>query len=181
MPLLHTGNSTLVVIDVQERLFPHIHDSAHVLDRCLWLTRLASRLGVPVLASEQYPEGLGPTVEPLRQEIPAGSVRRKVHFSCVADGCFDSLPAWSRRQIVLCGTEAHVCVFQTAVDLLAAGREVYVVAEAVGSRQAESRVVALARLRQHGAEIVNGEMVGFEWLRRAADDRFRDINRDFLR
>ncbi len=82
---------------------------------------------------------------------------------------------------MLCGTEAHICVFQTAVDLMAAGRQVYVVAEAVGSRLPESKALALSRLRQHGAEIVNGEMVGFEWLRRAGDDKFREINRQFFR
>ncbi|MBK8019351.1 MAG: hydrolase [Betaproteobacteria bacterium] len=181
MALLHSGNSALVVIDVQERLFPHIDDCEQVLDRCLWLVRLAKRLGVPVLASEQNPQGLGPTVAPLATELPKEGLRHKMHFSCVADGCFEGAPGWSRHQIVLCGTEAHICVFQTAVDLMAAGRQVYVVAEAVGSRLPESKALALSRLRQHGAEIVNGEMVGFEWLRRAGDDKFREINRQFFR
>ena len=173
--------STLLVVDVQARLFPAIHDAANVLDHCLWLVRLAKRMGVPVLASEQYPEGLGATVPSLIAELPAEGLRRKVHFSCVADGCFADLPAWSRRQIVVCGTEAHVCVMQTALDLRSLGHQVFVVAEAVSSRDPASRRLALDRMGAHGIEIVNREMVGFEWLRRAGDARFREILRDFLR
>lgn len=179
--LLRLEDSLLLVVDVQERLHPHIASGGDVMARCLWLVKAARRLGVPVLASEQYPSGLGPTVAPLAAELPADGVRSKIHFSCVADGCFEGIEAWSRRQVVVCGTEAHVCVFQTAIDLLASGRQVCVVADAVGSRSPASVDTALARLRDHGAEIVNGEMVVFEWLRRAGTPLFREISRDFLR
>lgn len=181
MALLQLEDSLLLVVDVQERLHPHIARGADVMTRCLWLVKAAHRLGVPVLTSEQYPSGLGHTVAPLATELPADSVRAKIHFSCVADGCFEGMDAWSRQQVVLCGTEAHVCVFQTAIDLLASGRQVYVVSDAVGSRSPASVDIALARLRDHGAEIVNGEMVVFEWLRRAGTPLFREISRDFLR
>ncbi|MBI1396411.1 MAG: isochorismatase family protein [Betaproteobacteria bacterium] len=181
MPLVNAARSALLVVDVQEKLFPHIHDSARVLDRCIWLVRLARRLDVPVLASEQYPEGLGPTVAPLAAEIPGACVRRKVHFSCVADGCFDGLAAWARPQVVVCGTESHVCVLQSAIDLRASGRAVFVVEEAVSSRRPADKTLALERMRAHGIEIVSGEMAGFEWLRHAGDDRFRDVNRAFFR
>lgn len=179
--LLDVAESTLLVVDVQSRLHPAIHDADRVLEHCLWLVRLAKRLDVPVLASEQYPEGLGRTVPALAAELPPEGLRSKIHFSCVADGCFTGLPAWSRRQMVVCGTEAHVCVMQTALDLRHAGHQVFVVAEAVASRDPESRRLALERMRSHGIEIVNREMVGFEWLRRAGDARFREILRDFLR
>jgi len=181
VPLLRLEDSLLLVVDVQERLHPHIASGANVMARCLWLAKAARRLGVPVLTSEQYPSGLGPTVPVLAAEVPAEGLRAKIHFSCVADGCFEGIEAWSRRQVVVCGTEAHVCVFQTAIDLLASGRQVYVVADAVGSRSPASAETALARLRDHGAEIVNGEMVVFEWLRRAGTPLFREISRDFLR
>lgn len=181
MPLLSTERSVLLVVDVQERLHPAIHESDRVLAECLWLVRLAHRLGVPVLASEQYPEGLGHTVPALAAELPPGVVRTKRHFSCVSDRCFEDLPAWSRPQFVVCGTEAHVCVFQSAVELRLAGREVYVVEEAVSSRVPRSKALALERMRAHGIEIVTREMVGFEWLHRAGDDRFRTVLREFLR
>ncbi len=179
--LLDVAESTLLVVDVQSRLHPAIHDADRVLEQCLWLVRLAKRLDVPVLASEQYPDGLGRTVPALAAELPPEGLRSKIHFSCFADGCFAGLPAWSRRQMVVCGTEAHVCVMQTALDLRHAGHQVFVVAEAVGSRDPESRRLALERMRSHGIEIVNREMVGFEWLRRAGDARFREVLRDFLR
>lgn len=181
MTLLRAEVSALLVIDVQERLLPAIHDGAATLDHCLWLVRLAKRLDVPVLTSEQYPEGLGRTVQPLLGELPLETLRRKTHFSCVADGCFHDLAAFSRPQVVVCGTEAHVCVLQTVLDLRQRGRDVFVVAEAVSSRRPDSKSLALERMRQHGAEIVDREMVAFEWLHRAADDRFRSVNREFIR
>lgn len=181
MALLDAARSVLLVVDVQERLHPAIHEADMVLARALWLVRLAKRLDVPVLASEQYPEGLGPTVAPLRTELPPDGIRSKRHFSCVADGCFEDHTAWARHQFVVCGTEAHVCVLQTALDLRQTGREVYVVEEAVSSRAPRSKALALERMRRHDIEIVNGEMVGFEWLRRAGDDRFRGILREFLK
>lgn len=179
--MLRATDSTLLVVDVQQKLLPHIHEGPAVLDRCEWLVRLARRLDVPVLVSEQYPEGLGPTVPTLREMASPSEVRRKVHFSCVADGCFEGLAAWERPQIVVCGTESHVCVLQTVLDLRGSGKEVFVVEEAVSSRREHDKALAIARMRAHGAEIVSGEMVGFEWLHRAGDDRFRAVNRDFFR
>lgn len=181
MSLLRAEVSALLVIDLQEKLLPHIHEAHATLAHCRWLVQVARRLDVPVLASEQYPEGLGPTVRPLRDELPPENIRRKLHFSCVADGCFHELPGFSRPQVVVCGTEAHVCVLQTVLDLRQRGREVFVVAEAVSSRRAESKVLAIERMRQHGVEIVDREMVAFEWLHRAGDDRFRTLSREFLR
>jgi nicotinamidase-related amidase len=181
MALLDAARSVLLVVDVQERLHPAIHEADAVLAHALWLVRLAKRLDVPVLASEQYPEGLGPTVAPLRAELPPDGIRSKRHFSCVADGCLADHPAWARHQFVVCGTEAHVCVLQTVLDLRQTGREVYVVGEAVSSRAPRSKALALERMRRNDIEIVNGEMVGFEWLRRAGDDRFRGILREFLK
>ncbi|MFO1320181.1 MAG: hydrolase [Burkholderiales bacterium] len=181
MTLLRAEVSALLVIDVQARLLPHIHAGAATLEHCHWLVRVARRLDVPVLASEQYPEGLGPTVAPLVDDLPPENIRRKTHFSCVADGCFHDHPGFSRPQVVVCGTEAHVCVLQTALDLRQRGREVFVVAEAVSSRRPESKALALDRMRQHGVEIVDREMVAFEWLHRAGDDRFRAVSREFIR
>jgi nicotinamidase-related amidase len=178
---LARDSSALLIVDLQERLLPHIHDAGIVLEHAQWLLGVARRLGVPVIASEQYPSGLGATAPALRALLEPREIVEKVHFSCVAEGCLQPHPAWERQLVVICGTEAHVCVLQTALGLLEAGKTVFVVAEAVGSRKPADRDLAIARMRQCGAQIVSREMVAFEWLGRAATDEFRDVSRRFLR
>ena len=179
--LIEADHSLLLLIDLQERLAPAIQDIDTVLRHNLWLVAVAQRLAVPVGATVQYPSGLGPMVPELGASIPPERVVEKIHFSAVADGCLERLPDFSRRQIVLTGTEAHVCVLQTALGLRALGKEVFVVSEAVGSRRATDKELALARLRQAGCSIVSREMVAFEWLHTAGTDQFRQISREFLR
>lgn len=179
--LLDRDNSSLLVVDVQERLLPAIHDWQRLLDNVIWLVRVAQRLGVPVLASEQYPKGLGATHPELRALFAEEAIAEKLHFSCVADACLDGLPGADRRQIVVCGTEAHVCVLQTSLDLRRQGKDVFVVADAVASRDPQNRDLALARMRDHGIQVVSREMVAFEWLARAGTDEFRRVNAEFLR
>lgn len=179
--LMRREDSVLLVVDLQERLLPAIDDWRRVLDNALWLVRVARRLGVPVIASEQYPQGLGHNHPDLLAELPPGSVATKTHFSCVAADCLKDLPGAGRRQVVVCGTESHVCVLQTALELRWQGREVFVVSDAVSSRAPESKALALERMRRHGIEVVNREMVAFEWLHRAGTDEFRAISKEFLR
>ena len=179
--LIRKHQSTLLFVDVQERLLPHISDGERLLANCIWLARIAGRVGVPIIASEQYPQGLGRTVPPLREWITAEAVVEKVHFSCVTDGCLKDHPAYARQQMVVAGTEAHVCVLQTVLDLADQGKEVFVVADAVSSRAPADRELALARMRASGVNIVSREMVAFEWLERAGTDLFREVNREFLR
>lgn len=181
IPLLQAETSALLVVDVQSRLLPAIADGARVLANCVWLAQVAQRLSVPVFASEQYPQGLGHSAPELAAVLPPESIRTKVHFSCVAEGCFEDLPAWHRPQLVVVGTEAHVCVLQTALDLARRGTQVFVVADAIGSRRPEDRDLAIARFRQHGIDVVSREMVAFEWLHRAGTDVFRALSREFIR
>ena len=179
--VIDADHSLLLSIDLQERLAPAIQDIDTVLRHNLWLVAVAQRLSVPVGATVQYPAGLGPLVPELTACIPPERVVEKIHFSAVADGCLERLPDFSRRQIVLTGTESHVCVLQTALGLRALGKEVFVVAEAVGSRRATDKDLALARMRQEGCHIVSREMVAFEWLHKAGTEQFRQISREFLR
>ncbi|GBG03490.1 hydrolase [Azospira sp. I13] len=179
--LIKADQSLLLVIDIQERLAPAIHDTAAVTAHNLWLVEVARRLTVPVLATVQYPKGLGPLVPALADKLAPEEVVEKIHFSAVADGCLENEPAFARRQVVITGTETHVCVLQTALDLLGRGKEVFVVAEAVGSRRPEDKALALERLRQAGCVIVSREMVAFEWLHRAGTDLFRAVSREFIR
>ncbi len=179
--LMDREDSVLLVVDIQERLLPHIHEGQRVLENAIWLVRVAQRLGVPVMASEQYPKGIGHTQGDLRALIPAGAMAEKLHFSCAAAGCLTGLPGAERRQVVICGIESHVCVQQTAIGLKEQGRDVFVVADAVSSRKAPDKELALARMRAHGIDLVSREMVAFEWLHQAGSDLFREILREFLR
>jgi len=172
--------SMLLVVDMQERLVPAIHDRDAVVEGCAWLMRLAARVGVPIHVSEQYPRGLGSTVAPLRDLAPAGAFLEKVHFSCAEAPSCAGLLEGDRDQVVLCGVEAHVCVLQTALGLAAAGRQPFVCADAVGSRAPASVTLGLERARHAGCAVVSREMVLFEWAREAGTDLFRELRKDFL-
>lgn len=179
--LMKAERSALLVIDVQERLLPHIADWQRLLENVEWLVDVAAKIGVPVAATEQYPKGLGHTEPGLAGRLPAGCVGEKTHFSCVAAGCLTGLPGADRPQAVVCGIESHVCVLQTVLELRQQGKEVFVVADAVGSRDPADKALALERMRQHGIEVVSREMVAFEWLGQAGTQLFRDVSRQFLR
>ncbi len=180
--LMRAETSCLLVVDFQERLMPAIHDAERVMANGTWLIQIAQRLTVPVLVSEQYPQGLGHTVAPIRNLLPAEAFMEKVHFSCAADrDCMRRIDALEREQIVVIGSEAHVCVLQTALGLRATGKQVYLVADAVSSRSPRDVELALARMRAEGVRIVSREMVAFEWLHQSATDTFRAISREFLR
>lgn len=173
--------SVLLIIDLQERLLPAIDQGNAVIEHTARLTGVARRLNVPIILTEQYPQGLGPTAPAIAGLIRPDETLEKIHFSAVAEGNLLSHPTGQRQQWVICGTESHVCVQQTVLDLLAAGRQVSVVEEAVGSRQARDKTLALARMRQHGADIVSREMVAFEWLKQANTPEFRAVLKDFIR
>ncbi len=179
--LIDAERSSLLVVDLQARMVPALADPDTVVANVLWLIRVAQRIGVPVAATVQYPKGLGPLVPEVAALVPADAVAEKAKFSCVAAQCLAGLPGTDRAQVVLAGAETHVCVLQSALELLEDGKEVYVVADAVGSRRPFDRDVALLRLREEGVRVVTREMVAFEWLGEAGTPLFREINREFLR
>jgi nicotinamidase-related amidase len=173
--LLTAARSVLLMIDIQERLMPAIAGGAQVVATSALLGEVAGLLDVPVAATEQYPQGLGPTVPEL-----AGFpqlVVPKTAFSAVAEPGFDMLLPPGRDEVVVVGAEAHVCVLQTVVELRERDQRVVLVADAVGSRTPADRDAALARAREHGAEVVSAEMVLFEWLRDSRHPRFRDVQK----
>lgn len=179
--LIDAQRSALLVVDVQGRLVPAIAGWQVLLDQVIWLIRVARRMEIPVLACEQYPQGLGPTHPTVAAELPAGCIAGKLHFSAVAGACHGLDQQGGPSQYVVCGMETHVCVLQTVMELLVVGKRVFVVEEAVGSRRDSDKALALARMRDAGASIVSREMVAFEWLRKADSDLFREISRNFLR
>ena len=178
---LDADRSVLLIVDLQERLLPAIEHGHSILEHTAWLIGVARQLEVPVLLTEQYPQGLGATAPAIAQLIQPDEHLEKIHFSAVAEGNLLNHPSAHRKQWVVCGTESHVCVQQTVLDLLAAGRKVAVVEEAVGSRQARDKALALTRMRQLGAQVVSREMVAFEWLHRADSPKFRTVLKDFIR
>jgi len=179
--LIDAHRSVLLVIDMQEKVLPAIHERARVVANVEWLIRAAQKIGVPVAATEHYPKGLGHTAKSIRALLPEGAVGTKNHFSSVAAQCLTRLPGADRTQVVVVGVEAHVCLLQTALELVEEGKEVYVVADCVGSRHEFDRDLALARMRQEGARIVSREMVVFEWLAEGATPLFDEVSKEFLR
>jgi nicotinamidase-related amidase len=175
--LLRADRSVLIVVDVQERLCPVMDDPRRVLFNGARLLRGAALLDVPVLCTEQYPKGLGPTMIDLRELLPDGAVMEKTAFNSMGEPRFRAaLDALGRPQVVLCGTEAHVCVLQTALGLREASYDVFVVADAVGSRHPDSERAGLERARDAGCSIVTTEMALFEWVADKDHPAFRDIS-----
>ncbi len=179
--VLGREHTALVVIDVQERLFPAM-DSDHreeVMRNLKVLAATAQRLQLPTLATEQYPKGLGHTLPEMKAALPTGLTPiEKVAFSCWGVEAFRSrLTASGARQVLLGGIEAHVCVLMSALDLLAAGYGVHIVADAVTSRTQANWRLAMAQLRQAGAVVTTTETVLFQLLRQADSDDFRELAR----
>ena len=175
---LDRANAVLVVIDVQERLMPVIDDADFILRNIERLVKL-DMLKDPALL-EQYVKGLGPTVAGVRQAFEETTGYRPLEKSCFsAHGCEPfaaQLAALERKQIIVTGVEAHVCVYQTCRDLLAAGFEVTIVADAVSSRTVRNRTIALERLLRDGAKLSSTEMLLFELLVTAGTDEFKYVS-----
>lgn len=179
--LIDKENSALLIIDVQEKLMPQIHTHQKVVNNCCWLINLAREFQVPVLVSEQYPKGLGPSQKEIKALIKPDETMNKVHFSCLDDSnCLKRVQMISREQFILAGIETHVCVLQTAIGLLKQGKQVFVVADACGSRNTEDADLGIERMRQLGIVMVTREMVFFEWCHQAGTEQFRRLNKAYL-
>lgn len=170
------SRSQLILIDLQERLMAALPDAPDVVKACEILGDVARRLQIPIAITEQYPQGLGPTVAPIARL--ANQRQAKQRFSATETL---EVPAVSdapeiRDQVVLAGVETHVCVLQTALDYLALGYRVTVVADAVTSRRSRDNEFAIARLRDAGVTITTAESVIFEWCETAADPEFKSIS-----
>lgn len=175
--LIDPDTSSLLIVDIQARLLPEMSAAEAVVANAAVLLKAAARLDVPILVSEQYRKGLGTTVAELEPLLPPANVIEKMTFSCMAETNFAArFRALGRAQAVVAGIEAHVCVLQTAEQLLEDGVRVFVVTDATSSRAPMSHKHAMQRLRAAGAVIVTTEMVVFEWLRRAGTPEFKEIS-----
>lgn len=179
--LLNKERSGFLLVDVQEKLTPYVLNSDALIERCEWLSRLAKELSVPLVVSEQYPRGLGHTVEPLRKITPNEKYIDKVHFSCYRDPSFvNHWQTLERQQVVIAGIETHVCVLQTAIDMVSSGLDVFVVVDAVSSRYEIDHKYGLKRMKQAGINLVTSEMVFFEWLKQAGTPEFKALSQSYL-
>lgn len=174
--ILTTENSVLALVDVQGKLAQLMHNKEALFRNLQILVKGCQALGVPVLWLEQYPAGLGPTIPELAALLAGQKAMAKMSFSgCGCAEFMQGLQATGRRQVIVAGIETHVCVYQTALDLLGAGYQVEVPADAVSSRAAENRQIGLDRIRAAGGGITCVETILFELLRTAESPKFREV------
>ena len=187
MELLDSKRSILVVIDLQGKLIDMVHRPGLVLEATRRLLKLADLFAVPVVLTEQYPKGIGPTHPQIRAAYDALSVPKffleKTAFGCCGDSGFEALLALARpglppaeRQLVVAGIEAHVCVMQTVLELLRTGQQVQLCWDAVSGRGEEYRRHALERMAGAGATLTNHESVAFEWARDKNHPQFKALS-----
>ena len=170
------SSSILLVIDIQQRLAPAIRGIDGIVTRNAALIAASERLDVPVVFTEQYPAGLGHTDPRLLELAPNAAVHEKIHFGAAAEAGFtDLIGGLGRHDIVVTGTEAHICVLQTAMGLAALGYNIRFCVDAVGSRTDTDKAIAVERAREAGLSLVTAEMVLFEWLERADTEAFRAL------
>ena len=176
--LLSKDGAVLLIIDIQEKLFPHIHKKEEVSKNVRRLIKFMKIVGIPIVLTEQYPKGLGRTIREIKELIPEVKPIEKVEFSCLGSEEFRGvLKRLDAKTLILTGIETHICVSQTAIEALDMGYGVHVVSDATSSRREEDRTVGIERMRQSGAVISSTEMLIYEVLRRAGTKEFKEALR----
>ena len=171
--LIEREDSLLVIIDMQERLFPAMAEKEALKDQVMKLARFSKIVGLPVIVTEQ--EKLGSTLPEIKEELASVPPVAKVDFNCFGCEAFEKrVREMHRRTLILCGIEAHICVAQTGL-YAASHYQVHVVADAVASRSPENRRIAMERMSQRGITITSTEMVIYELLRKAGTDTFKEV------
>lgn len=175
--LLQAECSRLVIVDVQEKLLPTLPDVPRLIAACRMLIEGAKLFSVPVQATEQYPQGLGPTTAELAELLPERLVKQEFSSRRVLNWPSAVDDPVGRYQAVVAGIEAHVCILQTALELQAAGFRVFVVADAVSSRRETDRQIAFQRMLTSGITLVTAESVLFEWCERSDRPEFKTLSK----
>ena len=174
--MIQKDAAALLVIDLQDNLLKKISVSEAIVAQTVKLIAFAHELDIPIVWTEQYPKGLGPTTESVAAALPDLSPLEKTSFGCFAAAGFaEALKETGRNQLLVAGIETHICVMQTVLPALEAGYEVYVVRDAVGSRQKSEWLAGLDRMARAGAELVTVEMAIFESVRQAGTPEFKKI------
>ena len=177
--LMNRSDTAMLIVDVQQKLLPHIADNDQLLFNIIRLIDASNVLGLPVFVTEQYPKGLGPTVSQLQESLGEDSpVFEKTMFSVrECRSLFESLSEKEIDNVLLVGIETHVCVLQSAMDLMSEGYNVFVCIDGVGSRYEEDFMTAMQRMETSGVVLVSAEMAMFEWCEKAGSPEFKKISR----
>lgn len=171
-------NSLLLIIDIQERLFPHMSNADKLSENCQILLKGLTELSVPAFLSEQYVKGLGETIEPIKSLLAESKSAEKRSFSCCDDPeMMKAIESFNRKEIILIGIETHVCILQTAIDLLEKEYKVVVIADCVSSRNEADKRIALDRIRQEGGRVSSYESILFELTRSSSAAEFKSISK----
>ena len=174
--MLNIRKSSLVVVDVQGKLAQLMYNKEILFKNIQILIKAAKILDIPILWAQQCPDSLGPTVPEIEQLLSDNEPINKAAFSCCGEENFNiALNELARNQVLLCGIETHVCIYQTAIDLLRKGFSVHVIADAVSSRTPENKHIALSRMTAEGANLSSTEMALFELLKTAEHPQFKNI------
>ena len=175
--LLNTENCLFLIIDIQEKLLKAQHNSEKLQKNSVILAKTAKILNIPVIVSEQYPQGLGSTISEIKENLPENAKYfEKKSFSCCSDSDFiDYLNSTGRKKIIVSGIESHVCVHQTVSDLIASGFEVYLVKDAISSRKEFECEIGFDRMIFNGAIPSCTEMILFELIKSSSHENFKQI------
>jgi nicotinamidase-related amidase len=174
--MLTSDKAVLVIVDVQGKLAALMKDKEILFENLVRMAQGAKVLGIPIIWNEQVPEKLGETIAPLKEVLTDNAPLAKVSFSCCGNPAFmEKLRAFGRKQVILVGIETHICVYQTALDLIKNDYEIHLVVDAVSSRHESNRRVGIERMKEAGAILTTVEMSLFEMLGRAEGEKFRQI------
>ena len=172
------NETAAVVIDIQEKLLPHMHDGPKVLENCAKLIAGLQILSVPVIVTQQYTKGLGPTDPSIAGKFPEFRYIEKTAFSCLDEPAFKKeITGTGKQNVIICGIESHVCVLQTCLDLLDGGYNPVIVEDCVSSRNPDDKRVSIRRMRQEGARITTCESILFELTRFSGNEIFKAVSR----
>ncbi|MBF0345810.1 MAG: hydrolase [Nitrospirae bacterium] len=173
---IEDAKAVLLIVDIQDKLAAVVRDADTVISNALHLIELSRLCDIPVLVTQQYPEGLGPTVQALKDALPGAKYVDKTTFNCCRTGAFmKALKAVNRETVILCGIETHICVLQTCIELLQVGYIVHVVKDCAASRSLDNKEAAIEYMRDAGAVITTTEIVLFQTLKKAGTDNFKII------
>ena len=176
--LLDRKRTGLLVVDIQEKILAVMANPDRVVENSVKLIKGFKILGCPIFVTEQYPKGIGKTVKPIKSALGDIKIAEKLIFSCCGvEGLTRSILSKRIDQVVLCGIESHVCVWQTAMDLLHQDLTVFVVRDALSSRKDEDHEAALLRMGFHGIEVTTTETVLFELLNEAGTNEFKEVSK----
>jgi nicotinamidase-related amidase len=174
--ILTRKNTALVIVDIQEKLLPYVIDKEKVVENVQMLIKFADIMSIPIILTEHYPKGLGTTVPEIANVLKDYAPLEKVIFSCCgAKGFTSRLKELGVSRIMIAGIESHICVEQTTLDVMHAGFEVHVIADAISSRTKENKKIGIKKMRQFGAVISSTEMAMYEIMERADTKEFKEV------